>query len=178
MRDRDELGALELHTGDIEVGRRRRRHMRRQAKGHMRRHGAGKEWGRLQPLGLGSVTFGVATAATLQLTGYPQKLFHPQRLILSVVRNGTTSTGLVTVTAANIGADNQLVSAAGAGGIPTDVFLATGVDLNINWAIATPGIQVTVLLAISALPSSTDTVVVGGAFTGSALETSAPAANF
>ena len=94
------------------------------------------------------------------------------------MRTGASSTGLVQVTAANVGADNQLVSASGAGGIPSDFFLATGVDLNINWSVATPGIQVTILLTISLAPTGTDTVAVGGSFLGSALDTSAPAANF
>jgi hypothetical protein len=169
MREDDRLGALELHASGIDVGRRRKK---------MKHKRHGKEWARLQPLGLGYVTFSATSGTILQLTGFPQKLFHPQRLILAVGRNGTTATGLVLVTAANIGADNQLVSAAGAGGIPSDNFLATGVDLNINWSIATPGIQVTVLLVISLAPSSTDTVTVAGSFNGSALEVAAPAENF
>jgi len=133
---------------------------------------------RLQPLGLGSVTFSATSGTLLTLTTQPQKLFKPKRLIIDVARNGTTSTGAVTVTRIDIGADNMLVTSGGVSPIPAAFFQNTGVDLNIQFSEATPGITCAVQVQISAAPSSTDTVVVSAGYLGTARESNAPLHNY
>lgn len=161
---------MTLALGTLEVGRPRKH------RGH--HHKAASLWKRLQPLGLGFVTFSTSSGTALALTAQPQKLFKPKRLILDIARNGTTSTGAIVVTAINIGADNMLVTSGQVSPIPAAVFQNTGVDLNMQFSICTPGITVQVGLLCSTAPSSTDTIVVSGAMTGSARENSAPADNF
>lgn len=123
---------------------------------------------RLQPLGLGSVTFAAASGLILSLTAAPQKPFKPQRLILDISRTGASATGAVTVTRIDVGADNMLVTSGGVGAIPAAMFANTGVDLNVAFAPATPGITIAVQLQISAAPTMTDTVVVSGGMLGTA----------
>ena len=120
----------------------------------------------LKPLGLGSVTFTATSGTLLSLSGQPQKAFLPKRLILDVSRTGTSATGLVTVNRIDIGADSMQVSAGGVGGLPAAMFANVGVDLNIEFAPATPGILINVQLNISAAPTMTDTVVVSGGMLG------------
>jgi hypothetical protein len=161
---------MTLALGTLSVGR-----PRKHGHGHGRKVSL---WKRLQPLGLGFVTFGVATGTALALTAQPQKLFKPKRLVLDIARNGTTSTGAILVTSINIGADNMLVTSGAVSPIPAALFQNTGVDLNMQFSVCTPGITVQVGLLCSLAPSSTDTIVVSGAMSGSARENSAPADNF
>ncbi len=46
------------------------------------------------------------------------------------------------------------------------MFANVGVDLNIEWAPATPGIIISVQLNISTAPTGTDTVTVSGGMLG------------
>jgi hypothetical protein len=159
---------MTLAVGTLSLaGRRPKRH-----RGHV------SLWKRLQPLGLGFATFSATSGASLALTAQPQKLFKPKRLILDIARNGTSSTGAIVVTSINIGADNMLVTSGAVSPIPAAMFQNTGVDLNMQFSICTPGITVQVGLQCVTLPTSTDTIVVSGAMSGSARENSAPADNF
>lgn len=123
---------------------------------------------RLMPLGLGSATFTATSGLILSLTAQPQRPFKPQRLILDISRNGATATGAVTVLRADVGADNMLVSAGGVSPLPAAMFANVGVDLNVAWAPATPGIIIAVQLQLSTAPTMTDTVVVSGGMLGTA----------
>ncbi len=121
---------------------------------------------RLQPLGLGSTSFTATSGTILQLTAAPQKPFKAQRLILDITRTGTTATGLVTVNRIDVGADNMLVAAGGVGALPASMFANNGVDLNVSFSPATPGITIVVQLVISTAPTSPDHVDVAGGMLG------------
>jgi len=121
---------------------------------------------RLQPLGLGATAFTLSSGTLLALSASPQRPFKGQRLVLDITRTGATSTGLVTVTRLDVGTDNQLV---GSGAISSGAFAATAFDVNLSLAPATPGINITVQLNISAAPTTTDRVDVGGTIFGTAI---------
>lgn len=118
---------------------------------------------RLQPLGLGATAFTATSGTILQLQASPQRPFKGQRLILDITRTGASATGLVTVTRFDVGTDNQLV---GSGAISAAAFAATAFDANIAVAPATPGVSITLQLAISAAPTMTDRVDIGGTLFG------------
>lgn len=135
-------------------------------------------WNALQPLGIGAVTFTASSGTALTASQQVQKLFHPKRLIIDVARTGTSSTGLITVTAINVGADNQLATAGSTGPIPVSMFANVGVDLNLNFAPATPGITISVALQTSAAPTSSDTIACSIGMLGATPSQSAPQAQF
>lgn len=118
---------------------------------------------RLQPLGLGATAFTAASGTLLTLQASPQRPFQGQRLILDVTRTGASATGLVTVSRLDVGTDNQLV---GAGAISSNAFAPTAFDANVRFVPATPGVNITVQLNISAAPAGADRVDVGGTVFG------------
>lgn len=118
---------------------------------------------KLQPLGLGQVAFTATSGTLLNLAASPQRAFKAKRLIVDITRTGTSATGLVTVNAVNVGVDNQL---AGSGPLAAAAFAATAFDANIEFAPATPGITITVQLAITAAPTMTDVVNAAGVMFG------------
>jgi hypothetical protein len=120
---------------------------------------------RLQPLGLGSTAFTAASGLLLAIQASPQKPFKPQRLILDITRTGASATGLVTVNRIDIGVDNMLV---GSGPLPASMFQNTGVDLNVSFAPATPGINIVVQLACSVAPAGADRVDIAAGMLGTA----------
>lgn len=121
---------------------------------------------KLQPLGLSSISFTATSGTALNMTASPQRPFKAKRLIIDFTRSGATATGLVTVTSINVGTDNQLV---GSGPLPAAAFAVTAFDANIEFAPATPGIEVSVGVSITAAPTMTDTIDVAGALFGTSL---------
>lgn len=118
---------------------------------------------RLQPLGLGATAFTATSGTLLQLQASPQRPFMGQRMILDITRTGATATGLVTVSRLDVGTDNQLV---GSGAISAAAFASGAFDANVRFAPATPGVNITVQLNISAAPTGTDRVDVGATIFG------------
>lgn len=135
-------------------------------------------WNALQPLGIGAVTFTATSGTSLTASQQVQKLFHPKRLIIDIARTGVSATGLVTVTAINVGADNQLATAGSTGPIPSSMFANVGVDLNLNFAPATPGITISIAMQISTAPTTTDTVSCSLGMLGATPSSSAPQSQF
>ncbi len=162
----DDVGTLEI--ADM-VGARRRAMRRPQARGVSARSlipqvpGVPSVGVRLQPLGLGATAFTATSGTILALSASPQRPFKGQRLILDITRTGASSTGLVTVTRLDVGTDNQLV---GSGAIGSSAFAATAFDANLALAPATPGVNITVQLNISAAPTMTDRVDISGTIFG------------
>lgn len=113
--------------------------------------------GREEPVGFGSFTFGNATAQTVTLTARPQKPFKGRRLVIPIFRTAGAAAIGVNVTALSVGQANQLVSS---GAVPADAFVpgAFGVDLNLD--PATPGIDITIVLATTATPGAGETITV------------------
>lgn len=166
--DIDDVGTLEL--ADL-VGLRRARRARRALPARAAAlvpqvPGVPASGMRLQPLGLGATAFTATSGTLLSLSASPQRPFRGQRLIVDITRTGASATGLVTITRLDVGTDNQLV---GSGAISASAFAATAFDANVNLAPATPGVQITVQLAISAAPTATDRVDIGATIFGSTI---------
>lgn len=167
----DDLGTLDL--ADVGGrGRGRMRSMMRRGRSTPARRlvpgtpGVPARGLRLQPLGLGATAFTAASGTILTLTARPQRPFKGQRLILDITRTGASSTGLVTVTRLDIGSDNQLISS---GALSAGAFAATAFDANVSLDPATPGIDITVQMAISVAPGAADRVDVSGTIFGTAV---------
>lgn len=168
----DDLGTLEL--ADYVGARRRRRAPARRPAGRSinarqlipQVPGVPMPGVRIQPLGLGATAFTATSGTLLQLQASPQRPFQGQRLILDISRTGATATGLVTVSRLDVGTDNQLV---GSGAISANAFAPTAFDANVRFAPATPGVNMTVQLNITAAPTVADRVDVGGTIFGTTL---------
>lgn len=121
---------------------------------------------RLQPMGLGNVTFTATSGLTLPVSSRPQRPFKGKRLIISIARSGATATGLVTITSLDVGTNNQFVSAAPIG---ADAFAAQAYDTNLELAACTTALDITAVLAISVAPTMTDTVACNATLIGEAI---------
>lgn len=114
---------------------------------------------RVEPLGFPVFTFGAATGTTITQIARPQKPFKGSRLVIDVARTGATATGLVSVADLSIGARPVLVNRAQP--IPAAAFAPTAFGIELLMDTATPGVDITLTLSISAAPAMTDVVVVG-----------------
>lgn len=166
--DLADLGDADM--GTLEMGAFRRRRKRR---GGINRRalipgtpGVPMPGARLQPLGLGATAFTNVSGTVLSLQAQPQRPFKGQRLVIDITRTGPTATGLVTVNRLDIGTSNQLVSS---GALSAAAFTPQAVDVNLELDPATPGITITVQLAITAAPGVGDRVDVGGTIFGTAI---------
>lgn len=173
-----DIGALDVGDGEDEVGafpfRRKRRRAAPAPRGRMvpvrrlipRVPGVPAPGVGLQPLPLGTVTFTNTSGTLLQLQASPQKPFKGQRLVISQSRVGVSG-GLVVVTRLEVGTANQF---AFGGELPADAFAATAFDTNMSLQPATPGVQVTLLLRITAAPAAGDSVVVSAGLWGTVID--------
>lgn len=118
------------------------------------------------PLGFGVAIFGAATATSILLQASPQRPFKGHRLVVDAGRTGASATGLVTITALNVGQNNQLVSGEA---LPAEAFAANSFGTGLSLDPATPGITIALQLAISALPTGTDTVAVSAMLIGNTI---------
>lgn len=170
-----EVGALEVGDDDGEVGafpfRRRRRAAPRGRVVPVRRliprvPGVPAPGVGLQPLPLGTITFTNTSGTLLQMQASPQKPFKGQRLVISQSRVGVSG-GLVVVTRLEVGTANQF---AFGGELPADAFAAGAFDTNMSLQPATPGVQVTLLLRITAAPAVGDSVTVSAGLWGTVID--------
>lgn len=115
------------------------------------------------PLGFGSFTFVNAGVTSAVLTANPQRPFKGARLVIQQRRSVAALAELVTVTSLNIGQNNQLVSAAA---LPAEAFAANSFDTVLSLDPATPGIAISLGLAISAAPAVGETVTVSALLIG------------
>jgi len=115
------------------------------------------------PLGFGSFTFVNAGVTVATLTANPQRPFKGARLVVDVKRSAGAVAELVTITALNIGQNNQLVSAAA---LPAEAFLPGSFQTMLSLDPATPGIDITLQMAISAAPGVGETVAVSAMLIG------------
>jgi len=121
---------------------------------------------RLQPLGFPVVTFTATSGTALTSTTRPQRPFKGKRLLISLARTGATATGLITITALNIGTNNQFVSS---GPIGADAFAPNAFDVNLELAACTTALDITINFAVSAAPAMTDTIAVNATIIGEAI---------
>lgn len=120
------------------------------------------------PLGFGNQFFNSSSASTvLTFTARPQAAFRGRRLVGSFTRTGASATGLLTVTSLLVGTSNQLI---GTLGIPLDTFGAGAFGVDMVLVPAVPGIDITITVAVSALPGTTDRIDVGLAILGETIK--------
>lgn len=165
-----DIGDLEYVNSLADVGARRRRRGRAMAPRVPYRRfvsptpGVPNRGAGLAPLGLPNIAFTATSGAALQQQTQPQRPFVPKRLIITVTRVGATSTGAVTVTRLDIGADSQLV---GANAVPVEMFAAGAFDLNLQFKPAQLGSLVVVGAALGTPAlTMTDTVTLTIGFMG------------
>jgi hypothetical protein len=116
------------------------------------------------PLGLGSCLFAVAQPLPSQtLSVQPQVPFRGRRLVIDIARTGTTSTGLVTVTAFAVGIKDQR---GGFGVLGAGVFAPNATNIVLMMDPAGPGVTITLTITISAIPTTTDRVDVNATIIG------------
>jgi len=118
------------------------------------------------PLGFGAVTFVNAGLTQFNLVANPQRPFKGARLVIDVRRSAGALAELVTVTTLNIGQNNQLVSSAA---LPAEAFRPDGFDTVLSLDPATPGIDITLGIAISAAPGVGETVAVSAMLIGNTI---------
>jgi len=112
--------------------------------------------GKRLPLGFGLTRFISTTGlAVVQVTARPQVPCRPARLIVEVIRSGATSTGAVTIQSITVGTRNQFI---GAAAVPAGAFAAGAFDATLLGDAAQPGVDVTIVLAISLVPTAPDFV--------------------
>lgn len=128
--------------------------------------GVPKPGARLQPIGFPNISFTATSGTSLQTQAAPQRPFRPRRQVISLARNGTSATGLLTLTEVLVGTANQLV---GSGPISVDAFAPIAYDTNVWFDPATPGILLTVVIDVSLAPLMTDTIDVNVTWFGDAI---------
>lgn len=125
--------------------------------------GVPKEGARIEPLGFEAFAFTAASGTSLSKTTRPMKPFKGSRLVLDIARTGATSTGLVTVTQFVVGARNVLVNSQPIG---AGTFAPDGVGIQLMLDEVTPGVEITLQLAISAAPGASDRVDIAATLIG------------
>jgi len=121
---------------------------------------------RMQPMGIGNVTFTATSGLALTASSRPQRPFKGKRLVVGIARTGASATGLVTVTSLNIGTNNQFVSSAP---ISADAFGPGAFDTNLELAACSTALDITIAFAISAAPTTVDTVALNATLIGEAI---------
>lgn len=167
----DLVGSLELADVGARFGRRRRSPRGRSINPRRlvpRVPGAPGIIVGLQPLPLGTVVFTPTSGTLLQLVARPQRPFKGQRLVIARGNLGAGAPGLiVNVLRLEIGTNNQFVF--GGAGVPIDAFQAGAFDTNMMLQPATPGVDITLQLQISAAPGAGESVTVSGAMWGTVI---------
>lgn len=118
------------------------------------------------PLGIGTVTFALSTGTSLTAEVEPQRGYTPQRLVASVTRTGTTSTGSIKVTSIKHGDTEQLPSS---NGCPVAMFAADTTDAELDLTPVTPGMKIIVTVSCSVAVTGTDSIVVDLGYYGQAV---------
>lgn len=125
--------------------------------------GVPKAGARNFPLGFGSILFEFGGVTQFNLVANPQRPFKGARLVIDVRRSAGAIAELVTVTSLNIGQNNQLVSSAA---LPAEAFRPDGFDTVLSLDPATPGIDITLGIAVSAAPANGETIAVSAMIIG------------
>lgn len=121
----------------------------------------------LQPLPLGQVIFTPTSGTLLQLVARPQRPFKGQRLVAVQAATAGAAALIVNVLRLEIGTNNQFVF--GGAGVPVQAFQAGAFDTNMMLQPATPGVDITLQLQISAAPGAGESVTVSAAMWGTVI---------
>lgn len=120
----------------------------------------------MMPLGLGGFTFTSSTATSVVLAARPQLAFRPERLVLSVARSAGAAAIGVFLGDLKIGQRSQLVSSQE---LPAEAFAPSAFGVRLALDPATPGIDISATIRITAAPGGTDTLTVIGTLIGRAI---------
>jgi len=177
----DNLGALRIRSRKTRVrsrrgGSSRRALMKRvlstrlKAQGYMNKinpvvPGAPQLGARNFPLGFGSFTFVNGGVTSTNLVANPQKPFKGLRLMVQVNRS-VAGGELVTITGLDVGTGNQLVSSQA---LPAEGFAANAFDTMLSLDPSTPGIIITLGIALSAAPAANETISVSAMLIGNTI---------
>jgi len=117
------------------------------------------------PLGFGSFTFVNGGVTATNLVANPQKPFKGLRLMVQVNRSAPGGE-LVTITGLDVGTGNQLVSSQA---LPAEGFAANAFDTMLSLDPSTPGIIITLGIALSAAPAANETISVSAMLIGNTI---------
>lgn len=119
---------------------------------------------RVAQMGLGFITFTSVSGTVLTIPKVVQKPFAPTRLILDFTRTGATAqTPLILVQSVKIGQDEQLIGDQ----VPITMLLATGEDLEVEYAAAGMGSTIAILVQLtSPITAVGDSIVVSAGMQG------------
>jgi|FLYL01.1.fsa_nt_gi hypothetical protein len=108
------------------------------------------------PLGLGRFNFTSATATSNTFTTNPQKPVRPRRLWITIARSAGASGIAVDVTDIKVGTASML---AGVESIPAEQFAPDAFAKEYNlFESATPGVEISVIVSLSAAPDAGENV--------------------
>lgn len=114
---------------------------------------------RRQYMGLGTVTFTPASGLSLSFSVDPQRPVIIRKLVIAPTRIGVTATGALALNQLNVGSNNQSVNAAGTP-CPVELFGPTVMDNEVLFDVASPGVNISGSISISAAPGVGESVVV------------------
>lgn len=117
--------------------------------------GASARGSKVQPLGFTPGTFSVTSGTIITVRARPQRPIRGGRLMGSYARAGTTATGLLTLVSLQVGTDGQLLSG---DPISFDALSPNAFGAGVNLTPAAVGQEIVAQVAVSAAPSSTDTI--------------------
>lgn len=117
--------------------------------------GASARGSKVQPLGFTPGTFNATSGTIITVRARPQRPIRGGRLMGSYARSGTTATGLLTLVSLQVGTDGQLLSG---DAISFDALSPNAFGAGVNLTPAAVGQEIVAQVAISAAPSSTDSV--------------------
>jgi hypothetical protein len=172
----DLLGADDLLGDDAMAydalgGRRRRRRgsadMRWQAELRAGAPGAPAISEKMLPLGFGQETFTATSQAVHTFELGTNVAFRLERLVIDIRRVGASAQGIaVTVQDLKLGANSQF---AGGRSVPAEIFAALAQDTRLACDPVLPGVPVSLIIRLSALPSGSDSVIVTAGAIGRAV---------
>lgn len=132
----------------------------------MRAPGVPSPGARRMPLGFDSFTFVNAGVTQFSFSARPQVPFRGRRLIIDIVRVGAAGIA-VRVDDIQVGTKSQL---AGLGRISASAFQATAFDVDLGMDPSAPGIDILIVVSLSATPPVAETVTVTPSLIGDAVQ--------
>jgi hypothetical protein len=168
----DLLGEDDDMAYDALGARRRRRRrggadMRWQAELRAGAPGAPAISEKMLPLGFGQETFTAGSQAVHTFELGTNVAFRLERLVIDVRRVGASAQGIaVTVQDLKLGANSQF---AGGRSVPAEIFAAGAQDTRLACDPVLPGVPVSLIIRLSALPTGSDSVIVTAGAIGRAV---------
>lgn len=107
------------------------------------------------PMPLLTSAFTATSGVSLPVNQAPTKGFRPRRMVYVETRTGASATGLVTLLTPTIG---SRVQAAASGALSAQQYAPNAYDTDVKWDDLQPGVPLTMTVAITVAPTTTDRV--------------------